>query len=544
MDRRGVRRQGVGTGRRSAGRAEATSRSETAVTIRRLKRLVDKKTKLPRSLVEELARTAVLGQSAWEQARRENNFAHFQPWLAKTFELKRQQAEALGYRQSPYDALLDDYEPEELTANVGRVLADLREQLVAAGRGHSPASGRRPDTSLLSRDYPIDVQESFGKEAAAAIGFDFARGRLDVTAHPFCTTLGPHDCRITTRYDEHFFNAAFFGILHEAGHGIYEQGLPPDRFGLPLGEAVSLGIHESQSRLWENLVGRSRAFWQHFYPAAQKRFPAALGSAGLDAFYFAVNDVRPSLIRVEADEATYNLHILIRFELEQALLSGDLPVADAPAAWNEKYRQYLGIAADRDADGVLQDVHWSARAGRLFPHLHPGQSLRRAVLRRRRPGIGRPARPVRAGRVPAVARLAPREDPSPRPALFGRRTRETGHRTGIVVGPAAGASAGEVRGAVRALTLNHRIIERLPHLAGDVGIGLGIADELLFLRVPLQLAAQPNRGHAQMAHAGRAVADLGRADRRLAALHALDEVAHVIVAYVDPLGAGGQFLRE
>ncbi len=340
--------------------------SETAVTIKRLKRLVDKKTKLPRRLVEELARTAVLGQSAWEQARRENDFAHFQPWLAKTFQLKRQQAEALGYKQSPYDALLDDYEPEELTANVGRVLADLREQLVPLAAAIR-ASGRRPDTSLLSRDYPIGRQESFGKEAAAAIGFDFARGRLDVTAHPFCTTLGPHDCRITTRYDEHFFNAAFFGILHEAGHGIYEQGLPPDRFGMPLGEAISLGIHESQSRLWENLVGRSRAFWQHFYSAAQGRFPAALGGASLDAFYFAVNDVRPSLIRVEADEATYNLHILIRFELEQALLSGDLPVADTPSAWNEKYRQYLGIVPDRDAEGVLQDVHWSAGLVGYFP---------------------------------------------------------------------------------------------------------------------------------------------------------------------------------
>ena len=339
---------------------------ETAVTIRRLKRLVDKKTRLPRSLVEELARTAVLGQSAWEQARRENSFADFQPWLAKTFELKRQQAEALGYKQSPYDALLDDYEPEELTANVGRVLTSLREQLVplVAAIGQSR---RRPDVSLLGRDYPINVQESFGKEAAAAIGFDFARGRLDVTAHPFCTTLGPHDCRITTHYDDHFFNAAFFGILHEAGHGIYEQGLPPDSFGLPLGEAVSLGIHESQSRLWENLVGRSRAFWQRFYPAAQTRFPSALGSTDIDAFYFAVNDVRPSLIRIEADEATYNLHILIRFELEQALLGGDLPAADAPAAWNEKYRQYLGIAPQRDADGVLQDVHWSPAWLVIFP---------------------------------------------------------------------------------------------------------------------------------------------------------------------------------
>ena len=431
----------------AAGPLASEADSEAAVTIRRLKRLVDKKTKLPRSLVEELARTAVLGQSAWEQARRQNNFAHFQPWLAKTFELKRQQAEALGYQQSAYDALLDDFEPEELTANVARVLADLREQLVglvAAIR----ASSRRPDTSLLSRSYPIDVQESFGKEAATAIGFDFTRGRLDVTAHPFCTTLGPHDCRITTRYDPRFFNAAFFGILHEAGHGIYEQGLPPDRFGMPLGEAVSLGIHESQSRMWENLVGRSRAFWQHFYGAAQQRFPTALGGAGLDAFYFAVNDVRPSLIRVEADEATYNLHILIRFELEQALLGGDLPVADAPAAWNEKYRQYLGIVPDRDANGVLQERPLERRAGRLFPHLHLGQSLRRAVLRHRRPGTGWPARPIRTGRVPTVAKLAARQDPSPWPALYGGGARATGHRARIVVSAAGGTFAVEIWGTI------------------------------------------------------------------------------------------------
>jgi carboxypeptidase Taq len=338
---------------------------EQVATIRRLKRVVDKKTKLPRKLVEELARTSVLGQSAWEQARRENSFAQFQPWLEKTYELKRQQAEALGYLQSAYDALLDDYEPEALTDEVGRVLAELREQLVPLV-GAIGNSSRRADTQLLKRTFPIAVQESFGKQAAAEIGFDFARGRLDVTAHPFCSTLGPHDCRITTRYDEHYFNGAFFGILHEAGHGIYEQGLPPDRFGLPLGEAISLGIHESQSRSWENLVGRSRAFWQHFYPVAQERFPA-LGGASLDQFYFAVNDVRPSLIRVEADEATYNLHILIRFEMEQDLLSGDLQAADAPAAWNEKYRQYLGIVPDSDADGILQDVHWSAGLVGYFP---------------------------------------------------------------------------------------------------------------------------------------------------------------------------------
>jgi carboxypeptidase Taq len=350
----------------AAGPLASEADSETAVTIRRIKRQADKKIKLPRSLVEELTRTAVLGQSAWEKARRDNDFAHFKPWLARTYELKRQQADALGYQQTRYDALLDDYEPEELTANVGRVLADLREKLVPLVAAIA-ACKQRPDVSILAREFPVDVQEQFGKEAAAAIGFEFSRGRLDVTAHPFCTTLGPHDCRITTRFDPRFFNAAFFGILHEAGHGIYEQGLPPERFGLPLGEAISLGIHESQSRLWENLVGRSRAFWRHFYPSAQAKFPAALSDVAPEAFYFAINDVRPSLIRVEADEATYNLHILIRFELEQALLSGDLTADDAPMAWNDKYRQYLGVASPTDADGVMQDVHWSAGLVGYFP---------------------------------------------------------------------------------------------------------------------------------------------------------------------------------
>jgi carboxypeptidase Taq len=190
---------------------------------------------------------------------------------------------------------------------------------------------------------------------------------LDVTAHPFCSGLGPHDCRITTRYDEQFFNAAFFGILHEAGHGIYEQGLPVEHYGLPLGEAISLGIHESQSRLWENLVGRSRAFWTHFYPRAQAMFPAALGDVAADDFYRAINDVRPSLVRVEADEVTYNLHILVRFELERAMLEGDLQAPEMPGAWREKYRQYLGVTPPDDRDGVLQDVHWSAGLIGYFP---------------------------------------------------------------------------------------------------------------------------------------------------------------------------------
>ncbi len=340
--------------------------STSGATIRELKRQYDKRVKLPQRLVEELTRTSVLGQQAWVAARADNDFASFRPLLEKTFQLKREQAQALGYPERPYDALLDDFEPGALTSEVGAVLKALRERLVPLV-AEIAGSSRRAKIDLLTRQFPQSVQEEFGTKAAAQIGFEFARGRLDVTAHPFCSGLGPHDCRITTRYDERHFPGAFFGILHEAGHGIYDQGLPPEHFGLPPGDAVSLGIHESQSRMWENLVGRSRAFWEYFYPQAQVAFPESLGDVSPDDFYFAVNDVRPSLIRVEADEATYNLHILIRFELEQALLDDQLRVAELPGAWNEKYRHYLDITPPNDSDGVLQDIHWSAGLVGYFP---------------------------------------------------------------------------------------------------------------------------------------------------------------------------------
>jgi carboxypeptidase Taq len=343
----------------------ADPHGDTGAVIRNLKRDYDKKTKLPQSLVEELARTAVLGQQVWAESRRANDFARFRPVLEKMLHLKRQEAAAIGYDDVPYDPLLDDYEPGEKTANVRRVLAELREQLVPLV-AEIAASPRRPKMELLKQSFPIGLQAAFGKQVAEAIGFDFRAGRLDVTDHPFCSDMGPRDVRITTRYDEHFFPSALFSILHEAGHGMYEQGLPDDGYGLPTGSAVSLGIHESQSRMWENLVGRSRAFWEHFYPQAQTMF-TALADVPLDDFYFAINEVRPSLIRVEADEATYNLHILVRFELEQALLLDELQVADLPGAWNDKYRDYLGIEPPDDANGVLQDVHWSAGLIGYFP---------------------------------------------------------------------------------------------------------------------------------------------------------------------------------
>ncbi len=340
--------------------------SDTGTVIRELKREYDKRIRLPQSLVEEIARTSVLGQQCWVAARKNDDFKSFAPILSKMIGLKRDEADALGYGECRYDALLDHYEPGAVTSQVASVLAALRDHLVPLVTAIRD-SGRQPDIGILQRHYPTAEQQRFGRQIAAQIGFDFQRGRLDVTAHPFCSEMGPDDCRITTRYNERHFNEAFFGILHEAGHGMYEQGLQTDQYGLPAGMYVSLGIHESQSRMWENLVGRSRSFWEYCYPLAQAEFPAALRNVPLDDFYFSINDVRPSLIRVEADEVTYNLHILIRFELELALINDGLAVADLPAAWNEKYRQYLGLTPPSDANGVLQDIHWSAGLVGYFP---------------------------------------------------------------------------------------------------------------------------------------------------------------------------------
>lgn len=337
-----------------------------AANIRELKRIYDKEVKIPKSLVEELSRTITRAQGIWQEAREKSDFAMFRPWMEKVVELKRQQAEAVGYVGIPYNAMLDNFEPGASHKTITEVFANLRDELVGL-IARIKNSGKSPDISIITREYPIDLQEQFGKDVAAAIGFDFHAGRLDVTAHPFCTGIGPGDIRITTRYDKKHLPQAFFGILHESGHAIYEQGLPDAYWGLPAGEAVSLGIHESQSRMWENLVGRSRTFWKHFFPKAQQIFPNVLDRVSLDQFYFAVNNVQPSFIRVEADEATYNLHILLRFEMETAFFNGDLKVADVPGVWNEKFKKYFGITPANDAQGCLQDVHWSAGLIGYFP---------------------------------------------------------------------------------------------------------------------------------------------------------------------------------
>ena len=337
-----------------------------AVNVREIRRTYDRETKVPEALVTELARTCTQAEDVWVEARKQSDFARFRPWLEKVVGLKRQEAQALSDGGPLYDALLDAYEPGETSANLARVFAALREDLVPLVQAIQ-GSGRQPDLSILQREYPIPAQEAFGRAAAAAIGFDFEAGRLDVTTHPFCSGIGPGDTRLTTRYNVHDFVDAFFGVLHETGHGLYDQGLDPAHFGTPMGSAVSLGIHESQSRLWENLVGRSRAFWEHFYPQARQSFPGPLGHVSLDAFLFAVNDVRPSFIRTEADEVTYNLHVLLRFELEQALIEGDLKVGDVPGAWNETLKRHLGLTPPDDRRGCLQDIHWSGGAFGYFP---------------------------------------------------------------------------------------------------------------------------------------------------------------------------------
>lgn len=337
-----------------------------AANIREIKHAYDKLVKVPKSLVEELTRVTTMAHGAWAEAREKSDFSLFLPYLEKIIKLKREQAEAVGYEKDPYDALLDDFEPGATIEKVAKVFADFRPELVELVKTIAD-SKKSPDSSILTRDFPVDRQERFGKEAAGTIGYDFEKGRLDLTVHPFCTGIGPGDVRITTRYEPRHFGQAFFGILHEAGHGIYEQGLDPERWGTPGGDSVSLGIHESQSRMWENLVGRSRSFWKDFFPKAQKLYPEALGNVKFEDFYFAINEVTPSFIRVEADEVTYNLHILVRFEIEQAFFSGDLLPKDVPGAWNEKFKNYLGLVPPDDAQGCLQDIHWSMGYIGYFP---------------------------------------------------------------------------------------------------------------------------------------------------------------------------------
>ncbi|WP_146536347.1 carboxypeptidase M32 [Rubripirellula reticaptiva] len=342
--------------------------SDESATVRELHRDWDRDRKLPTPLVRKTSEATVKGQQVWDAARKSNDFAKFRPSLENIISLKREAGErwSEGSDRTPYEALLDEYEPDASVEQLQKIFDDVRVPLVKliAEIKDAPV---QPNVSILEQDFCVDAQRKFSHRISKLIGFDFDRGRLDETSHPFCTTLGPKDIRILTRFETNWVPSGIFGTLHETGHGLYEQGMRYEWFGLPPGSYVSLGMHESQSRLWENQVGRSRAFWSHLYEETQATFAPQLDNVTLDEFHFAVNTIRPSLIRVEADEATYNLHIIIRFDLERQLIEGTLSVADLPAAWNSRYQSDLGITPPSDADGVLQDVHWSAGLIGYFP---------------------------------------------------------------------------------------------------------------------------------------------------------------------------------
>ena len=340
--------------------------SPPAVNVRELRRDYDRYVRLPRKLVQDLARVTAVAQRAWSAALSASDFTRFRPYLERIVELKRAEAECAGYEGEPYDALIEDYEPGITSAIVGRLFDALRRELVPLAARIAGASPR-PAVAMLRRAVPLEGQRRFGEKVAGAVGFSFRRGRLDLGVHPCCTGLGPGDCRIGLRFDLRDFAGGVLTVLHEVGHGLYEQGLDPEFYGTPMGEAASLGMDESQARLWENRVGRSRGFWEHFLPRASERFPEALGDVDLDEFHFAVNRVTPSLIRIHADEVTYNVHVMIRFELERALMSGDLAAADVPGAWNDAYRKYLGVTPSNDAEGCLQDGHWAEGLIGYFP---------------------------------------------------------------------------------------------------------------------------------------------------------------------------------
>ena len=341
------------------------SDASIAANVREWRRMHDRAVKIPSELAEAWALAAAEGETAWEKARAADDWPIFAPYLERIFKLARERAEAIGYTKEPYDALIEDFEPGQTAASVSALFAALKPPLVSLIERISN-SPKKPDTSILTQGEPIAAQEAFSRRIAALIGFDFDAGRLDRSTHPFTAGVGVGDARITSRYCEHLLQSGLFSTLHEAGHGMYEQGLPAAHAGEPRGRAVSLGVHESQSRLFENLVGRSKGFWKYVLPLAKGAFPT-LKSVDLDAFYAAVNHVQADFIRVEADEVTYNLHIILRFELESALLRGEVRVQDLPEAWNNTTKQLLGIVPTRPAEGVLQDVHWSAGLIGYFP---------------------------------------------------------------------------------------------------------------------------------------------------------------------------------
>lgn len=360
---------------------------EIHVNTREWLKVYTRAKKVPVGLVEELNKTLVQSQQVWQDARRENKFGTFAPLLQRVFELKKQEALYVRPGGDVYEVLLDDYEPGFSSKKLDALISGLKPKLIELmGKIQSKQCEKPP--IQLQGPFAIEKQKVLSELVASFIGFDFEKGRLDTTAHPFCTGIGPGDCRITTKFDESDFTSGLLGVMHEAGHGIYEQGMDSLKYGLPTGSFCSLGIHESQSRLFENLIGRSRKFWQWALPVAKRIFSPTLGSVSLEDFVYSINIVRPNLIRIESDELTYNFHIMLRYELEKAMLTGDLKVSDLPQAWNEKIKNYLGLDVPNDSKGCLQDIHWSAGLIGYFPTYMLGNLFSAQIMRHAKSKFG------------------------------------------------------------------------------------------------------------------------------------------------------------
>lgn len=347
----------------------------------------DRATKLPAAFVAEEAATGTAARAAWAVARAKSDFSLFLPWLEKQVSLRRRKADYLGYTDHPYDALLNLYERGMKTSEAAAVLSSLQKELVNIVPDAIERAATIP-SNLLEGDYPEAAQAAFNREVAEALGFDFEGGRLDITTHPFCSKITPGDVRLTTRYDRSDFTDSFFGVLHEMGHGLYEQGLPESEATRPVGQSVSLGVHESQSRLWENHIGRSEAFWEKWLPAAARHFPH-LGKRTPSEMAAALSRAKPGFIRVGADEATYDIHICLRFGLEVDLISGELAPKDLPCEWNRRFKELSGLDVPDDARGCLQDIHWSMGAIGYFATYTLGNLLAAQLMEtaRRIPAI-------------------------------------------------------------------------------------------------------------------------------------------------------------
>lgn len=348
--------------------------SDEAALLRVAKHDYEQNMKLPVDFVAKMTQLTSEAQHVWAKARANNDFKSFEPMLEQIFELTRQGADFLGYTDHPYDALINQYERGMTAAEVARIFNAHKPALIELIAAIGEVEDRVSD-AVLRREYDIDKQREFGLWVIEKFGFDFKRGRQDISTHPFCTNFSRNDVRITTRFYKDYLNPSLFGMMHEAGHGMYEQGSAESLDGTPLAGGTSLGVHESQSRMWENVVGRSRGFWSWAYPELRAKFPGVLDDTDVESFYKSINTVKRQFIRVEADELTYNLHIMLRFELECDLLTGAVKVSELPQVWNDRFEQFFGIRPPTDTLGVLQDVHWSAGLIGYFPTYALGNLL-------------------------------------------------------------------------------------------------------------------------------------------------------------------------